>query len=167
MLSKLHEEDPTLEHPFPNSIFPACTFNLGPQAISIFHFDAKNIPNGFIVITPLGNFDYKKGGHIVFKTLKLVIEFPPGCSILFLSAVIKHANTPIGPDETRMSFTQYAAGGLFRWVANDFQTKETLQQTNPALAARNDQKAKTAWRDSIRRLSVIKKLAKAQKKLAL
>lgn len=33
---------------------------------------------------------------------------------------MRHGNTPIGADETRFGFTQYAAGGLFRWVDNGF-----------------------------------------------
>ncbi len=165
-LRALHERDPSLQFIFPRSIFPACTFNLGPQAISAFHFDAKNKPNGPIVVTPLGNFDRTKGGHIVFKTLKLIVEFPAGSSALFLSSVIEHANTPIGPNETRMSFTQYAAGGLFRWVANKFQTKESLKKNDPITFARNRQKEKTAWKESLDRLSTIDSLAEDQRSLS-
>ena len=80
------------------------TFNLEPQAISIFHFDVKNMLNGFIVITSLGNFNYKKEKYITFKTLKLVIEFSLDYLILFLFVVIEHANTFIGLDKTQMSF---------------------------------------------------------------
>ncbi|KAJ6626308.1 hypothetical protein B0H10DRAFT_2303954 [Mycena sp. CBHHK59/15] len=36
------------------------------------------------------------------------------------SGCVDHGNTPLQPGETRTSMTQYAAGGLFRWVAYDF-----------------------------------------------
>ncbi|KAJ7742761.1 hypothetical protein B0H14DRAFT_3607659 [Mycena olivaceomarginata] len=64
------------------------------------------------------------GGHLVLWDCKLVIEFPPGCTILIPSAAIYHFNIPIGRKEHRYSFTQYTAGGLFRWVEHDFKTEE-------------------------------------------
>lgn len=53
--------------------------------------------------------------------LQLVIEFPPGSTILLPSAVLRHSNTVIQKGEERYSFTQYTAGGLFRWVDHGFQ----------------------------------------------
>lgn len=46
-----------------------------------------------------------------------MIEFPPGALILIPSALLRHSNTMVRPSESRSSFTQYSAGGLFRWVA--------------------------------------------------
>jgi len=51
-----------------------------------------------------------------------MIEFPPGATILIPSAIVTHFNMPVEENETRHSFTQYAAGGLFRWVDNKFMT---------------------------------------------
>lgn len=59
---------------------------------------------------------------MVLWDLQLVIEFPPGASILIPSAAIYHSNTSINPEERRYSFTQFSAGGLFRWVDNGFRT---------------------------------------------
>jgi len=50
----------------------------------------------------------------------LVVEFPPGATILLPSAILAHSNVTISPEETRYSFTQYTAGGLFRWVDQGF-----------------------------------------------
>jgi hypothetical protein len=36
--------------------------------------------------------------------------------------VVTHSNTLIQAGEERFSLIQYSAGGLFRWVANGFQT---------------------------------------------
>ncbi|KAJ7204886.1 hypothetical protein B0H12DRAFT_1080432 [Mycena haematopus] len=49
---------------------------------------------------------------------------PTGSTILIPSAAILHSNIPIGAGERRYSFTQYTAGGLFRWVEHGFRTVE-------------------------------------------
>ena len=85
-------------------------------------------------ITAGGRFDHTKGGHLYLVDLKLVIEFPAGSTILLPSAVLRHGNTAIDPEENRLSFTQYAAGGLFRWVEYGFQTWNNLKASNGKLA---------------------------------
>ncbi|KAJ7747100.1 hypothetical protein B0H14DRAFT_3514146 [Mycena olivaceomarginata] len=74
--------------PFKNGIFSACTFNLGPRTCALGHRDFANLAFGLCAITTLGDFDYKPGGHLVLWDCKLVIEFPPGCTILVPSAAI-------------------------------------------------------------------------------
>ncbi|KAJ7840272.1 hypothetical protein B0H14DRAFT_3458182 [Mycena olivaceomarginata] len=113
-----------LRRPFKNGIFSACTFNLGPRTCALGHRDFANLAFGLCAITALGDFDYKTGGHLVLWDCKLVIKFPPGCTILIPSAAIYHSNIPIGRKEHRYSFTQYTAEGLFRWVEHDFKTEE-------------------------------------------
>jgi hypothetical protein len=73
----------------------------------------------------LGKFDPCRGGHLILWDLKLVIEFPPGSTILIPSATLRHSNVAIQPGETRYSFTQYTAGGLFRWVDHGFQSAKS------------------------------------------
>ncbi|KAI0054487.1 hypothetical protein BV25DRAFT_1771765, partial [Artomyces pyxidatus] len=109
--------NPKLSRPFSNSVFPQVTFNLGPQAVTVKHRDHANVPYGWCAVTALGNYDPKAGGHLYLWELKLVIEFPPGSTILLPSSIVSHGNTPIQPGETRQSFTQYCAGGLMRWHA--------------------------------------------------
>ena len=115
-LDKLLDHDHTLRRNFPNSIWSAAAFNFGPRTVTRRHRDHANVPFGLCAVTSLGDFDPKQGGHLVLWTLKLVIEFPPGSTILIPSAAIAHSNTAIGRRETRCSFTQFTAGGLFRWV---------------------------------------------------
>ncbi|PPQ96619.1 hypothetical protein CVT26_010682 [Gymnopilus dilepis] len=129
-LFPLYEHSPHLQPNFPDiSIYPACTFNLGPHTATFDHTDAANVPYGLCAITALGDFDPRKGGHLILFDLKLVIEFPPGATILIPSSVLRHGNTPIvgeGSGSYRMSMTQYCAGGLFRWVGYGFKTAKTL-----------------------------------------
>ncbi|KII86527.1 hypothetical protein PLICRDRAFT_114577, partial [Plicaturopsis crispa FD-325 SS-3] len=127
-LDKLWNWNPQLRKNFKNSIFPAATFNFGPNTICYPHRDYGNVSFGWCAVTALGRFDYTRGGHFVLWDLGLVIEFPPGATILLPSAVMKHSNTSIAAGEVRYSFTQYCAGGLFRWVYNGFRTDKAIQE---------------------------------------
>ncbi|KAJ6573155.1 hypothetical protein DFH09DRAFT_1312405 [Mycena vulgaris] len=75
------------------------------------HHDFANLAYGWRTITALGNFDYTKGRHLILWDCKLIIEFPPGTTILIPSAAIFHSNIPVAEGEHRYFFTQYTAGG--------------------------------------------------------
>src|SRR5882762_4619472 len=77
---------PRLKRNFRNSIFACATFNFGPYACSFDHTNPGNLPFGWCAITALGPFDPTQGGHLVLWDLQLVIEFPPGSTILIPSA---------------------------------------------------------------------------------
>ncbi|KAJ6557128.1 hypothetical protein B0H10DRAFT_2121145 [Mycena sp. CBHHK59/15] len=102
------------------------TFNCGPDTVTFDHRDGLNLSHSLCAITCGGNFDHTLGGHIYLKQLKLVIEYPSGSSVLIPSGCVNHGNTPLQPGETRTSMTQYAAGGLFRWVTYGFQSAKSL-----------------------------------------
>ncbi|PPQ88428.1 hypothetical protein CVT25_011544 [Psilocybe cyanescens] len=120
-LGKLYRENPELKRPFLSSVFSAVTYNLGPHTACYRHRDSSNLPFGWCAVTSLGSFDYKKGGHLILWDCRLVIEFPPGATILLPSAVVVHSNVSISSEERRYSFVQYSAGALFRWVENNNQ----------------------------------------------
>jgi hypothetical protein len=54
------------------------------------------------------------------------IEFPSGALILIPSATIAHSNVPVQDGDERISFTQFSAGGLFRFVDNGSRTQDEL-----------------------------------------
>ncbi|KAJ6487387.1 hypothetical protein C8R47DRAFT_979140 [Mycena vitilis] len=137
-LKGIYENQPELEHPFRNSVFPAATWNLGPQVVTEEHEDGLNPPFGMCAITSAGKYDYRKGGHFNMKQLKAVIEFPPGATILMLSACVTHSNTPIGKKETRYSMTQYSAGELFRWAAYGYRSGATMMATAEGAAKKRE-----------------------------
>jgi hypothetical protein len=73
---------------------------------------------------------------MILWELELVVEFPPGSTIMVPSSAIHHSNTRIQPNESRYSFTQYSAGGLFRWVELGFKTvKNYKKDAEPGEAA--------------------------------
>jgi hypothetical protein len=127
-LNSAVDNDPSLERNFEPGVscFAACTFNLGLQTTTLRHRDNKNLLEGMCGVACLGNHDPTKGGHLVLWDLGLVIEFPAGSTILLLSATLEHSNVPIQPGETRCSFVQYSAAGLFRWVENGFCSDESI-----------------------------------------
>ncbi|KAJ7170417.1 hypothetical protein C8R43DRAFT_944932 [Mycena crocata] len=120
---------PSLQRNFAGSVFAACTFNFGPRVITAPHLDFANLAWGWCAITALGNFNPDFGGHLILWDLRLIIRFPPGATILLPSALIRHSNIAIRSHESRYSFTQYTAGGIFRWIRNDFKTDEAFERT--------------------------------------
>jgi hypothetical protein len=123
-LGLLYEHDKGLKRPFPRSVWAAMSFNLGPVTICYWHTDWGNLTYGVCIITSSGKFDLMLDGHLILWECSLVIQFPPGASIIIPSAIISHLNIPIQPHETQYLFTQYAASGLFRWVEHGFQKEE-------------------------------------------
>ncbi|KAJ7200886.1 hypothetical protein GGX14DRAFT_571899 [Mycena pura] len=131
--------------PFSGSIFAACTFNFG-RVMTCSHLDFGNLAWGWCSITALGLFDPDRGGHLILWDLRLVIRFPPGSTIFIPSAVVRHSNTAIQPHESRNSFTQYTAGGLFRWVDNGFMTDNNFLRTaSPERKAQRAAAMQSRW----------------------
>ncbi|KAJ7433757.1 hypothetical protein B0H11DRAFT_1758613, partial [Mycena galericulata] len=149
----LHTSAPYLRRLFPEalSVFAACTFNLGPSTVTFPHVDAANLAWGWCCITALGDFNPDLGGHLILWDLNLIIRFPPGSTILIPSALLRHSNVGIQQGETRFSFTQYSAGGLFRWVHNgNIADKSFLATATPQdLEEREAQRAQR-WEDGLR-----------------
>ncbi|KAJ3530191.1 hypothetical protein NMY22_g8678 [Coprinellus aureogranulatus] len=117
---------------------PCVRLQLRPTMRDVDHFDHANLSWGLCVVTPFGRFDHRKGGHLVLHGLRKVIEFPPGTAAAFPSAVLEHSNTPVQRGEERTSMTQFAAGGLFRWVSYGYQTSKTLSTTEKGRAFRDE-----------------------------
>lgn len=107
--------------------FASVTYNIGPQTVCRRHRDSMNFGPGWCAVTSLGDYNPKYGGHIVLWELGLIIEFPPGATILLPSALITHFNTTVSVGETRMSVVRYSAGGLFTWVANGCQPQKACK----------------------------------------
>ncbi|RDB20133.1 hypothetical protein Hypma_012874 [Hypsizygus marmoreus] len=131
-LDPLWARMPELRRNFPRSIFPSAAFNFGPNVWTYRHRDSLNCPFGWCAIQALGDFDPTRGGHLILWELRLVIEFPPGSLVLIPSATISHSNVPVQGGDTRASFTQYCAGGLFRYVDNGFRTEKEFEKEDVA-----------------------------------
>ena len=122
-MKELYDRQPDLAPTFANSVFACATFNFGPSVVCKPHVDKLNLAYGWCAVTALGTFDHTIGGHLVLPELKLVIQFPAGSTLFIPSAMFIHYNLPIAESEARGSFTQFSAGGIFRWIAYGHQKK--------------------------------------------
>ncbi|KAJ7191701.1 hypothetical protein GGX14DRAFT_380823 [Mycena pura] len=146
---------PTTRWNFANSPFAACTWNFC-AAVCALHLDFENLAWGWCAITALGKFNPDRGGHLILWDLKLVIRFPPGSTIFIPSALLRHSNTGIQRGERRSSFVQYTAGGLFRWVDNEFMTNNDFDATaSPESRLARAERARERWQKGLNMFSII------------
>ncbi|RPD55261.1 hypothetical protein L226DRAFT_470756, partial [Lentinus tigrinus ALCF2SS1-7] len=148
-LNDLLKSDPTLTRPFDNSVFAAGTFNLGARVATKVHLDHMNLATGWCGIIALGDFDPTTGGHLALWDLKLLLQFPPGAVIFIPSAILRHSNVAVSAHETRLSFTQYTAGGLFRWRDCGFRSKKAFENAG----LQDTQGGENRFREGVARFS--------------
>lgn len=160
-LNELYAHHPELTRNFDGSVFPAATINAGPNTVSVVHVDSGNPPGGICALTALGNYDYTKGGHLILYDIKLIIEFPPGATILLPSASFRHGNTPVARGESRFSMAQYCSGGLLRWVACGFRTAANLLKSEGGPEAKRalDGEGDSRWKWAVSLFSKLDELA--------
>ncbi|KAJ7621788.1 hypothetical protein DFH06DRAFT_991468 [Mycena polygramma] len=156
--AKLRRAHPDLRRPFAHSVFFCSAFNFGPNVWTFKHRDVLNLAFGWCAVQALGCFDPRKGGHLVLWDLKLVIEFPAGALILLPSATIAHSNVPVQDGDERASFTQFSAGGIFRYIDNGCQTVEELAQSNPEEYERLADLRASRWEKGLDLLSTLDEL---------
>ncbi|KAJ2922153.1 hypothetical protein H1R20_g14941, partial [Candolleomyces eurysporus] len=81
-----------------------------------------------------------------------------GAIILIPSATLIHVNTPVQPGERRISFTQFCAGGLFRYIDNNFRTEYEFKKEDPEGYAAKMQEKKGCWQMGIGLWSTLEEL---------
>ena len=157
-MQSIKQKLPALRFPIPQSVFPGLTINFGGRVTTYRHQDINNLAYGICAITPLGTFDHRRSAQLVLEELKLIIEVPATATAFILSASCTHSNLPLAEDETRILFTQYAAGPIFRYMQNLCMTEETLKQVNPSVWAENQRVKEGTWIHSIGLLPTIEKI---------
>lgn len=131
MVDEMCDKHPELnDYRLKGSAFAATTFNLGGKAWTVAHRDFLNFAFWFCAVTALGEFDPSEEGHLVLAELRIIIEFPPGSTILFPSALITHWNVPVLKG-TRASIVQYTPGGLIRYAECGFRTLKAMEKDDP------------------------------------
>ncbi|TFK59395.1 hypothetical protein BDN72DRAFT_780811, partial [Pluteus cervinus] len=157
-LVRLWGKHPHLRRIFDRSIFPTAAFNFGPRVRTYLHRDHLNCPYGWCAVQAFGTFDSKHGGHLVLWELKLVVEFPAHSLILLPSAAITHSNISVRSSETRISFTQYCPGALFRYIDNDMNTDKDLKRKDRKRYEERMLERKDRWSTCIELLPTLKEL---------
>ena len=143
---------------FASSVFASACMNFGPRVHCFQHRDSRNLPFGWCAIQALGMFDPKKGGHFVLWDAGLVIEFPAASTILIPSATLTHSNVAVQAHETRISFTQFTAGGIFRWIDNGYQTEKALKMLDSDRYVEMQRLKETRWEMGLGLYSTIHEL---------
>lgn len=156
-LRLLFDQYPYLRRNFNNSIFPACTFNAGPQCATLEHTDAANYAGSCCPITSGGNFNHKLGRHLILFDWDVAVEFPSGSTIIIPSSSLRHGNAAIQHGKTCISITQYCTGGLICWVQYGFRSvKSCSSQFQELMAA----KAGVRWSRALAMFSKVDELHK-------
>ncbi|KAJ7773734.1 hypothetical protein DFH07DRAFT_952772 [Mycena maculata] len=94
--------------------------------------------------------------NFAHSDLKLVFRFPPRATILVPSAIVRHSNVPVRINERRYSFTQYTAGGLFRWVRNGFRTDvDFANQATHSEQVEHEEENLTRWEKGVAMYSTL------------
>ncbi|KAI0710977.1 hypothetical protein C8Q76DRAFT_623696 [Earliella scabrosa] len=154
LMGGLRQHHPDLRPAFGNNVFVASTFNLGGNVATYIHTDHLNYASGWCAVVALGDFNPDVGGHLVLWDLGIVLRFPPG-SLLFLpSAILRHSNVVVPEGQRRYSFTQYTAGGLFRWQECGYRSQKDFL----AAGHRYDLSGWQRWRSGVERYSTLSEL---------
>ncbi|KAJ3748207.1 hypothetical protein EV360DRAFT_57047, partial [Lentinula raphanica] len=154
-LDSLFTSNPKLKRWFKKSAFSSVSFNLGPSCVSWPHTDNYNLAFGWCAVTPLGQFDPDRGGHLILWDLGLIIRFPPGSTILIPSALLTHSNLPIQKGEERYSIIQYSSSGLFRWVYNGFMSdKDFLLTCSGEDVEKREKEREARWGNGLKMFSL-------------
>lgn len=151
-----------LNRPFPKSVFSCASFNFGKSVWTFKHRDVRNLPFGWCGVESMGLFDATKGGHLVLWDVKLVIEFPAGALILLPSATIAHSNIPVQDGDERISFTQFTAGDLFRYVDNGFRTQGEVVAADPTEHEHLTKLKESRWEQGLALFSTVDELLDTQ-----
>ncbi|TFY81402.1 hypothetical protein EWM64_g2601 [Hericium alpestre] len=155
-LGKLSRSQQELCHNFRGgSVYPTCTFNLGPNTVCLDHNDCNNAPDVSCTITVLRTFNADTGSELYLWDLALIVRFLPGTTILLSSASMRHGNLPTQLGEQCYSMTQYCPGGLLRWVRHGLRPASLLSKTKRAAI---DEDHKAWWAEVLGWLSKYDKL---------
>ncbi|KAG9016016.1 hypothetical protein FRB90_003839 [Tulasnella sp. 427] len=146
-----------LSPPSPLLPFPTLTINCGRATICLPHRDSPNDAAGVCLDWILGRFDVASGGQLVLHEPRKILALDPGRVILFPSAIITHETIPIAPGEWRSGVTGYTPGGLLRYIAQGFATRDGWALT-PAEAKQYDEMGETRWRSSLARFKTLQQL---------
>ncbi|KAJ3898951.1 hypothetical protein F5879DRAFT_994244 [Lentinula edodes] len=143
------DRQPMMEELFNKSCF---------KRVAGFQNDAKNDVRIPCAITTGGKYDYKQSGHLILWDFKLILEFPPGATILLPSALIRHSNLPLADGETRVSVTQYTAGGIRHWLEYGGRTEDEFCTQDPQGFAHTWAKHREGWTQGLNLFSTLDKL---------
>ncbi|KAK6984246.1 hypothetical protein R3P38DRAFT_2365455, partial [Favolaschia claudopus] len=130
-------------YPCETSVFSAATLLHGDARIPeeiLQRMDARS----WIILTPFGTYDFRRGGQIILWDFGVVKTCPPGAPII-IPAFVRYSFVRLRPGETRYFCFQWAGSGIRRFFENGKELDEKF-----AIATTREE---YQWRESTRRLS--------------
>ncbi|KAF9068747.1 hypothetical protein BDP27DRAFT_1223652 [Rhodocollybia butyracea] len=155
--SQLKEKIPTFDGNIKGSVYACCTANC-TNTWTYIHRDGMNSAGACCSITSGGKFDPKKGGQLIIWDMKLIFDFPPGSTILLPSVLFRHSNIPVQKGDKRVSFTQYTAGGIHRWLEYGGRTEDEFAAQDPEGFEQMLKERPERWRKVLDMFSTISEL---------
>ncbi|KAK7017444.1 hypothetical protein R3P38DRAFT_3202002 [Favolaschia claudopus] len=94
---------PDAVYPCETSVFSAITLELGGphHILSPFGPHGHYDPATWCIITSIGVYDCRVGGHIILWDIGWVLVFPPGASILLPPGLVRYSFVEVAPHEYR------------------------------------------------------------------
>ena len=123
-LHALFEQSPDLKRYVSKSVFPTASFEFSNGRQCRVHHCHPNGSVGWCTLFAGGEYDPSTGGHLYLPQVQLLIEFPPGTSILIPSTIV-YGILPVASSQTRYTFSQYIPVDIIRYIDNGFRTRHT------------------------------------------
>ncbi|KAK7023735.1 hypothetical protein R3P38DRAFT_2531780, partial [Favolaschia claudopus] len=122
--TKMLQYDPDAVYPCETSVFSAITLELGGphRILSPFGPQGRFDPFTWCIITSLGVYDFRLGGHIILWDIGWILTFPPGASILLPPGLVRYSFIKVQAHEWRYLLIQYAGSGIRRFFENGERT---------------------------------------------
>jgi hypothetical protein len=139
------------------SPFTTTTFNLGPKTVTQPHKDSGNLLYGLCVIFVAGDHQADRGGHLVLKEPRMVMELEAGDMVILPSALVTHWNTELTGDTVRRSIVFWTCGNSVRYYAMG---KRLLKNLSVEERKEEELKAKEEWRVGLQRFHTLHELLK-------
>jgi hypothetical protein len=67
-------------------------------------------------VTSLGTYDHRKGGHMMFPDDDVMMEMPPGMTVLFPAGTKSYNFAAVRKHKQQYLFHQFCSAGVLRWV---------------------------------------------------
>ncbi|KIO18603.1 hypothetical protein M407DRAFT_83752, partial [Tulasnella calospora MUT 4182] len=133
--------------------------NVGRTIVCLPHRDSPNTVTGICLDWLLGLYDARRGGQLVLHEPRKILALDPGRVILFPSALLTHETIPIAKGEWRSGMTGYAAGGLWRFIAQGFATRGASEATaSPEELEQHDRQGPQRWKVGLDRFKTLPQL---------
>ena len=153
-LQEMFERMPDLQRIVSKSVFPTASFDFRNGRPC----HASDGQAGWCSLTAGGDFDPHTGGHLFLPQARLIVEFPPGATVLIPSTLV-YGIVPVPRGQTRYTFAQYTPVDVVRYIDNGYRTRrDVFRETTSDLTRDDASKSLMRLQDDLKLLSCFDEL---------